>query len=382
MTRPVNTLTVDAFEALDALRRVRAVIDLKCTLDVLTCVMITASETGIEMTGTDLDSELSISVSALDGGGDWTAAVNAAWLAKILAGSKRGEPVSFATTDDGQFLTECGGVEFSLPCGDASKFPRLAFNAASYVELPEAFGPALAFTARGMAPESTRCYLNGVCLYDDGAECGLVATDGVRMFGQSLPAIEPGTLALPTRRNSDQPQAIIPRRIVPSIVAMLDNGQLTGTFECDISQERIRIRCGAVTMITKLVDGTFPDWRRVVPQVGSDTFGFQATREAVEGPVKRAMKVSSPKSAALALTVNGSVRVDVRDPEGASASAELEFSDKWGDDRIGLRASMVLDFMPAIGEEVRFACSGASNPALITYPGDADRFGVMMPLRV
>lgn len=382
MTFVTETLTVDAFDALDALKRVRAVIDRRCTLKVVSAVLINATASGITMTGTDLDSEMSVNVAALEGSGDWRAAVNAETLAKILAGSKRGEPLALAMAGNDALTVNAGGVDFSLPCENVEDFPRLDFEAAAVTDLPAGFGDALAFTARGMSTEVTRSYLNGVCVYDDGAECGLVATDGCRMFGQALPAIQPGTLALPTRAMACSAQAVIPRRIVPAIVSMLSSDHLAGVFECDTDRARIRITCGAVTMTSKLVDGTFPDWRRVVPVAGVDTFGFQADREAIETPVKRAMKIGSPKSAAVALTVNGSVRAEVKTQEDGSASADIDYADKWGDDRIAIRGAFLLDFLPERGEQVRLECSESMNPALVTYPAVPERFGVVMPLRV
>jgi DNA polymerase-3 subunit beta len=379
MTNASETLTIDAVAALDAVKRVRAIIDRRNTVPLLAAVLIEASETGVVFKSTDCDAEIAVDVGALSGAGSFRVATNAEGLAKILAGSKRGEEIELAASGGGDVLLQAGGVDFTLPGVDPAGWPTIEFEPASYVALPGTFGETLAFVSRGMSTEATRFYLNGACLYDDGVECGLVATDGCRMFGERLPSIEPGTLALPG--SGYGAQAIIPRGVVPSIVSALA-GDVSGVLESAANRPAVRIKCGPVTITTKLVDGTFPDWRRVRPRTDANAFGFEATREAIEVPMKRAMKVGSNRFQAIRVTVNGSVRVDVNGHECGKASAEIDAADKWGESCIGFDGVKVLAFMPDKGEAIRIQCSEATQPALMQYPAHPDRFGVLMPVRV
>ncbi|MBN8921184.1 MAG: DNA polymerase III subunit beta, partial [Rhizobiales bacterium] len=221
----------------------------------------------------------------------------------------------------------------------------------------------------------TRYYLNGIYLHvpaGDGApKLRAVATDGHRLAQYELPAPEGA---------AGMPGVIIPRKTVGELQRLIDNAETEVRIE--LSQSKIRFAIGEVVLTSKLIDGTFPDYGRVIP-LGNDK-ELKVDKHDFEAAVDRVSTVSSERGRAVKLSLAGSrLMLSVTNPDSGSATEELEV--EYGGDPldIGFNSRYLLDIAAQIdGESAILKLADPGSPTLIQDTAAAGTLYVLMPMRV
>ncbi|MEI6204296.1 MAG: DNA polymerase III subunit beta, partial [Enhydrobacter sp.] len=198
-----------------------------------------------------------------------------------------------------------------------------------------------------------------------------VATDGHRLARVEVP--------LP-KGAGDIPGVIVPRKAVGEVRKLLDESD--GSVDIELSDTRIRFASGNVTLVSKLIDGTFPDYERVIP-TGNDKVLDVPCKEFARA-VDRVSTISTEKSRAIKLAVaKGVVTLSATSPDAGSATEEIEVEYKFDAIEIGFNSRYLLDITEQItGADARFLMADAGSPTLVRDGSDESALYVLMPMRV
>ncbi|MFV2092006.1 MAG: DNA polymerase III subunit beta [Hyphomicrobiales bacterium] len=363
-----------------ALAHVQGVVERRNTIPILSNVLMIAGNDGLKLTATDLDIEVieELSAQTEQPGG---ATAPAHLLNDIVRKLPDGAQLELTTDPEHDRLElKAGRSRFTLPALPEADFPTLsADDMTHHFTLAAAqIKRLLERTRFAISSEETRYYLNGIYLHEahdggDGAPATLraVATDGHRLAQAEL--------ALPDGA-ADMPGIIVPRKCVGELHKLLDT--YPDDVAISVSQAKIRFAIGSVVLTSKLIDGTFPDYRRVIPQ------GNDKMMEVDSGPFARAVDrvstVASDKGRAVKMSIDGNRLVlSVDSPDAGSAEEEMVVS--FGSEilEIGFNARYLLDVTGQIeSEKVQFLFSDAVAPTMVRDPADEAALYVLMPMRV
>lgn len=372
-----------------------SVADKRNTTPILTQVLITATGDSLEFRATNLDLEIAATVEA-PGVGDWQVTADAGRLRDCLAKIDGAALVTFSAfqSDDWQTLVVTApGVSRNMPGLAPGDFPTIL---ADFAEKPAAkfymsaadWSDGLAHVVPSISPEETRYYLNGafLCLAKrDGIDVlRLVSTDGHRLglWDRPAPDIAGGVAPLvqfPAEQGGMQGGAIIPHWSVKILRSCLPYAV---TVESRVSNSGARFVCGPVTLTTKLVDGSFPDYQRVIPRDNPITAGFmpdQMTAALLPLPV--------PKAGVRFKWAGAGVNLSQRDMETRETVESLLHNlDYQGEPlEIALNLSYVRQALALYGDHVILRMADPASPVLLQpakETGDTRRLNVLMPLRV
>ena len=227
-------------------------------------------------------------------------------------------------------------------------------------------------TRFAISTEETRYYLNGIFIHkaETGELCA-VATDGHRLAltRQTLPS-----------GAAQMPSIILPRKAVNELRKLLDD--FDGEVFVSLSETRAEFRFGVVRLTSKLIDGTFPDYTRVIP-VGNDRI-MQVDVGAFSAAVDRVATIASEKSRSVKMGLKpGLLTLSASNTDASSATEELEVSYDGAEMEIGFNARYLLDIAGQVSSEmVEFALADQGSPSLVRAPGDEANLFVLMPMRV
>lgn len=370
-------LTIERAALLKALGHVQAVVERRNTIPILSNVLITAGPEGASFAATDLDIEILESAEArCEGEGLVTAPAHT--LYDIVRKLPDGAEVTLETSSsDPRVTLTAGRSNFALPSLPPGDFPvmptedlehRFSLDARTLARLVDK-------TRFAISTEETRYYLNGIHLHaadEEGRKTlRAVATDGVRLAlaETDLPDGAAG-----------MPGVIIPRKTVQEVRRLLEDAE--EEVEVSVSEGKIRFKLGKAVLTSKLIDGAFPDYERVIPRGNTRLMNVDNKRFAEA--VDRVATISVEKSRSVKFTLGeDALTLAVNNPESGQATEELgvEYSDEGFS--IGFNARYILDVAGQIeGDEARFHFADAASPALVTDNGDPDALYVLMPLRV
>jgi DNA polymerase-3 subunit beta len=370
-------LTIERAELLRSLNHVQSVVERRNTIPILSNVQMEASGGKLRLTATDMDLAVVESVAAtveLDG----TTTAPAHTLYDIVRKLPEGAQVELdASGDAEQLLLRSGRSRFTLQTLPTGDFPQMSSG-----ELPHRFKlPASELrslidrTRFAISTEETRYYLNGIYLHmakkDDLEMLRAVATDGHRLARVELP-LPQGAAGIPG--------VIVPRKTINELRKLIEE---TGEdVEIALSDAKIRFAFNDVELISKLIDGTFPDYDRVIP-TGNDK-ALEVDCSDFAAAVDRVATISTEKSRAVKLRVeNGIVTLTASSPESGTASEELEVSYRQEPIEIGFNARYLLDIAQQIeGETAQFSMADAASPTVIRDTDDPSALYVLMPMRV
>ncbi len=374
-------LSVERAALLKILSHVQGVVERRNTIPILANILLRAKDGTLALTATDMDLEVSEQVAAnITKPGELT--VSAHMLYDIVRKLPDGSTIDLDRADNSAQVTlKAGRSQFKLGTLPVEDFPQMREdNLGSRFSLPPA-------TLRGMidrtkfaiSTEETRYYLNGIYLHatkSQGADVlRAVATDGHRLARVEVPA-PAGT--------ADLPGVIIPRKAVNELRKLLDETGSDVTVELSPTKLRVTLKAesGDITLTSKLIDGTYPDYERVIPS-GNDKVMTVATKTLAQA-VDRVATVSTEKSRAIKLGFSkGLLSITAQSAEAGSANEELEvdYTDSKLD--IGFNARYLLDIAQQIGgETTRMVLADAGAPALVEDTADASALFVLMPMRV
>ncbi|MFI0849274.1 DNA polymerase III subunit beta [Mesorhizobium sp. IMUNJ 23232] len=362
---------------LKSLNHVHRVVERRNTIPILSNVMLVTEGNSLEMKATDLDLEITEATPAqVERAGGTT--VPAHLLYEIVRKLPEGAEVMLRTDDDGNAMTVAAGrSSFRLQCLPQSDFPQLTAGSFSHIFRLDAAAlkKLIDKTQFAISTEETRYYLNGIYLHavEAGGKLKLrsVATDGHRLARAEMDA---------PAGSEGMPGIIIPRKTVNELQKLVDVPDVAVATE--LSDTKIRFTIGGVVLTSKLIDGTFPDYQRVIP-TGNDK-RLLIDRETFARAVDRVSTVSSERGRAVKLSIgDGQVTLAVNNPDSGSATEELAADYSSDPMEIGFNAKYLLDVAAQLGgENARFMLADSGSPTLIHDTADEDTLYVLMPMRV
>jgi len=279
--------------------------------------------------------------------------------------------------DEGRLSIVSGPAHFSLQTLPADDFPALSVEDLGHsFSLPASELKRLIDKTRfAISTEETRYYLNGIYLHaaQSGKKSVLraVATDGHRLAQVDLP-LPPGA--------KDMPGVIVPRKTVLELAKLVEEGE--GEVRIELSSSKIRVSTARVVLTSKLIDGTFPDYERVIPQGNDKTMEVDNT--AFAQAVDRVSTLSSDKGRAVKLAIaDGKLTLSVNNPDSGSATEELPVEYGFDPLEIGFNARYLLDISAQLeGETAQFQLADPGSPTMVRDGKDTSALYVLMPMRV
>jgi DNA polymerase-3 subunit beta len=370
-------VTVERAELLKSLGHVHRVVERRNTIPILANVLIRAERSKLAFKATDLDLEVTETIAAeVSPGGSTT--VPAHMFYEIVRKLPEGAQILLEASGDRAVLTiRAGRSRFTLQTLPESDFPDLAAGDMTHTFKVAAndLKRLIDKTQFAISTEETRYYLNGIYLHTAGTAkeptLRAVATDGHRLAQVELP--------LPAGA-SGMPGIIVPRKAVGEVQRLIEDSEAEVTVE--LSQGKIRFTLGDVVLTSKLIDGTFPDYGRVIP-VGNDK-ELVVDKKEFEQAVDRVSTVSSERGRAVKLSLaSGRLTLSVINPDSGSATEEIEVEYVADPIDIGFNSRYLLDIAAQIEGEV--AVLKLADPGSPTLIQDRDAKGalyVLMPMRV
>jgi DNA polymerase-3 subunit beta len=369
-------VTLERAELLKALAHVHRVVERRNTIPILANVLIRAGKAGLELKATDLDLEIVETVAAEVKQASATT-VPAHMIYDIVRKLPEGAQVELqAGGDRSALLVRAGRSRFTLQALPETDFPDLAAG-----ELPHKFKLASKDLKRlvdktqfAISTEETRYYLNGIYLHtveDKGTKLRAVATDGHRLAQAEIPAPKGAT---------GMPGVIVPRKTVAEVQRLIEDAG--DEVEVELSPAKIRFSFGKVVLTSKLIDGTFPDYGRVIPASNDKTLVVNKAEFAAA--VDRVSTVSSERGRAVKLSLaDGKLTLSVTNPDSGSATEELEVEYASEALDIGFNSRYLLDITAQIeGEKAELKLADPGSPTLLRDQDSAGALYVLMPMRV
>jgi DNA polymerase-3 subunit beta len=369
-------VTIERANLLKALNHVHRVVERRNTIPILANVLLRAEGSELSLKATDLDMEIADRApAAVDQPG--AATVPAHMLYDIVRKLPDGSEIALDTSSGTTMALHAGRARFALQMLPDADFPDL--NAG---DLPVRFAMTSAALRRlidrtqfAISTEETRYYLNGIYFHvvGEGAKARLraVATDGHRLAKAELAAPE---------GSAGMPGVIVPRKTVGEVQKLLEDPD--AEVEISLSDSKIRLGIGPVVLTSKLIDGTFPDYERVIPKANEKILTL--SKADFERAVDRVSTISSDRGRAVKLSLSEDRMVlAVNNPDSGSATDELPVGYAAEPLEIGFNSRYLLDIAGQLTtEEAVFRLADPGSPTLIQDQGDADALYVLMPMRV
>jgi DNA polymerase-3 subunit beta len=370
-------LTIERAALLRALGHVQSVVERRNTIPILSNVLLRAEEGQVALSATDMDLEIVASVAA-QGVRKGATTAPAHTLYDIVRKLREGAQIEIDSAGDKGVITlRSGRSTFTLACLPPEDYPLMSGG-----DLPHAFSLPAADLKRlidrtrfAISTEETRYYLNGIFLHAANSEgvpmLRAVATDGHRLARMEIPLPEGA---------AGMPGVIVPRKTVSELRKLID--EIDQDVQISLSDTKIRFVFGNAVLTSKLIDGTFPDYDRVIP-AANDKILEVVCKEFAEA-VDRVSTISTEKSRAVKLAIEGgSLVLSATSPENGTASEELEVRYNASPLEIGFNSRYLLDIAEQIeGEGARFAMADAGSPTLVRDTADSSALYVLMPMRV
>ena len=371
--------SIDRSALLIALQHVHSVVERRNTIPILSNVLIEAREDGVYLTSTDMDiaviEKVDLGKSEVTQLG--TTTTSAQMLYDIVRKLPDNIKVEFLSEKNDRLGIKASSSSFALNCLPSEDFPSIAqedfkhsFNidALDLVRLIDK-------SSFAMSLEETRYYLNGIYLHaikeDNVDKMRTVATDGHRLsrVDINLPQGAEGI-----------PGVIIPRKTILEIRKILEDH--TGNVSLSISETKIKLSFNNVVLTSKLLDGTFPDYSRVIPEHNDKLVSI--SNQSLSEAVDRVSTVSTDKTRAIKININkGSVVISATNPDKGSASEHLDVVYNGDEVEIGFNSKYVLDVARQIkGNEILIKLSDSVSPTLVYDKDDKEVLFVLMPMRV
>ncbi|MBP1887095.1 DNA polymerase III subunit beta [Sinorhizobium mexicanum] len=370
-------ITLERSNLLKSLNHVHRVVERRNTIPILSNVLLRSDGASLEMKATDLDLEITEATPAqVEQAGATT--VPAHLLYDIVRKLPDGAEVLLATNAEGTAMTVASGrSKFSLQCLPQSDFPDLTAGSFSHSFRLKATDLKMLIdrTQFAISTEETRYYLNGIFMHtvENKGQLKLraVATDGHRLARADVEA---------PAGSEGMPGIIIPRKTVSELQKLLDNPDIVVTVE--VSDAKIRLTIGSIIMTSKLIDGTFPDYQRVIP--ANNEKELRVDCQSFAQAVDRVSTISSERGRAVKLALTeGQMTLTVNNPDSGSATEELPVGYENDPLEIGFNAKYLLDITSQLtGNDAVFMLADPGSPTLVRDLAAEDALYVLMPMRV
>jgi DNA polymerase III subunit beta len=359
-------------KVLAALQSVAGIVERRHTLPILANVMVRKTGSQLQLTTSDL--EIQIRTTAELGGddGSFATTLGARKMIDILRTLPADQTVSLENTG-GKLILKGGKSRFTLQSMPAEDFPL--------VQEAPSFGPAFSVPQKtlksllgqvsfAMAVHDIRYYLNGILFVAEGNSLSLVATDGHRL------AFASATLDVEVPKQ----EVILPRKTVLELQRLLSDKD--GAIEMQFAANQAKFSFDGMEFVTKLVEGKFPDYNRVIPRNHKNI--VTVGRQPLLACLQRAAIMTSEKFKGVRLNVDpGSLRVASNNAEQEEAADELDIDYQGDSIEIGFNVTYLIDALQNMGQEmVRVELADGNSSALITNPDNNAFKYVVMPMRI
>jgi len=359
-------------DILTPLSAVSGIIERRHTLPILSNVLIEQAGQNLSFLATDIEIQITARTPLQATGETRAITVGARKLVDILRALPDGADLTLQPQDK-RLLVKAGKSRFTLQTLPAEDFPRLAKpagEAAKFSLSQKSLRRLLGLVQYAMAQQDIRYYLNGLLMVVEEGQLKLVATDGHRL-AYAATALKGG---LPRQ------EVIVPRKTVLELSKLLADSDEDVNVE--ISATQAAFRFGTVELVSKLIDGKFPDYTRVIPTGHKNK--LHTGRESLRQALMRAAILSNEKFRGVRwVLTDGSLKIVSSNAEQEEANEEVEV--KYSGDAldIGFNVNYLLDVLNNVGgENIECAFGDASSSALISYPSEKDFRYVVMPMRI
>jgi DNA polymerase-3 subunit beta len=354
---------------LKPLQAVIGVVERRQTMPILSNVMLVVKGNELAVTATDLEVEL-VAVAEVSADAEGEITVSGRKLLDICRALPDGVHVDLSASNE-KLVVRSGRSKFSLATLPAAEFPTVDdIKAGQTIQVSQdVLGRLIEKTHFSMAQQDVRYYLNGMLLETGGKHLRGVATDGHRL---ALCEAE-------LDKSFDEQQVIVPRKGVLELQRLLGD---EGNVDLELGPNHVRIQLDGIRFTSKLIDGRFPEYERVIPQDSSNE--LTADREIFKGALQRTAILSNEKYRGIRLVIRDSgVVMQAHNPEQEEAEEELEVSYSGEDIEIGFNVNYLLDALGAVdGQEVALSVLDGNSSCLIRQPGHDDCKFVVMPMRL
>lgn len=360
---------------LGPLQSVSGIVEKRHTLPILSNVLLEKKGDRLTFLATDIEIQITTVTDGAKGDADGAVTVGARKLQDILRSLPEGSEVSL-TLEEKRLLLRAGKSRFSLQTLPAEDFPRMSVSdgdSRKIVVSQKAFRNLLGQTQFAMAAQDVRYYLNGLLLLVDGAELRAVATDGHRLAYASMgleDAVEgPGRFEM-----------ILPRKTVLELNRLLPDND--DPLQIEFGNNQVRFQFGGINLISKLIDGKFPDYERVIPATLKNVVKIERT-ELLRSMVRAAILTNEKFRGVRLMLTGGNLKIMAANAEQEEAQEELEVDYAGDPVDVGFNVGYLLDVLNNCDEAfVEWGFNDANSSALLTVPGN-DRFKyVVMPMRI
>ena len=354
------------------LQSVSGIVERRHTLPILSNVLLEKKGDQLTLLATDIEIQITTSTTCTGGEGDGAVTVGARKLQEILRSLPDTTEIT-VNLEDKRLQVKGGKSRFNLQTLPADDFPRMTLNEGDTKQFSLSqrdFRQLIAKTQYGMAAQDVRYYLNGLLLLVEGKELRAVATDGHRLAYASV-AIE---TELPRQ------EMILPRKTVLELNRLLVDSD--DALNITLSSNQVRFAFGNIVLVSKLIDGKFPDYERVIPPSLRNhmTVGRQMLMQAMQ----RAAILTNEKFRGVRVVLGeNSLKLIAANAEQEEAQEEIEVQYTGEPIDVGFNVGYLLDVLNNVhSEEIQWSFNDANSSALITVPGN-DRFKyVVMPMRI
>ncbi len=359
---------------LKPLSHIYSVVERRNTIPILSNAVIEANDNKVSLTATDMEIDIveEITTNVIATG---KITVSAHTLYDIVRKLPDGSEI-IMNLSDVNLVISCGKSEFRLPTLPVDDYPIMneIVGGKKFSISSMDFQNLIDNTKFAISLEETRYYLNGIYFHevnDEKKKIRAVATDGHRLAQAEI--------NLPDGA-SGMSSIIIPRKTVGEVRKLLDDTE--GEIEVTVSSNKINFKIKQCSLTSKLIDGSFPDYQRVIPKANTNNL-VVLTKDFKEA-VDRVSTISIEKSRAVKLSLNkDNLLLKVNSHDAGNAIEELEVKFDASPMEIGFNSRYLLDIASQIqGDEIQFSLSDSSSPALITDPGQEGIIFVLMPMRV
>ncbi|HRF29259.1 MAG: DNA polymerase III subunit beta [Azonexus sp.] len=354
------------------LQSVSGIVERRHTLPILSNVLLEKKGDRLTLLATDIEIQITTTTQGAGGDGDGAVTVGARKLQEILRSLPDTTEVSLLL-EDKRLQVRGGKSRFSLQTLPADDFPRMTISEGETKQFSisqKAFRQLLAKTQYAMAAQDVRYYLNGLLLLVEGTELRAVATDGHRLAFASV-AIE---TELPRQ------EMILPRKTVLELNRLLVDTD--DALNITLTSNQVRFAFGSVVLVSKLIDGKFPDYERVVPATLKNH--MKVGRQTLMQAMQRAAILTNEKFRGVRVVLgDNSLKLIAANAEQEEAQEEIEVDYNGDIIDVGFNVGYLLDVLNNVhADEIQWSFNDANSSALITLPGN-DRFKyVVMPMRI
>ena len=360
---------------LKPLQVVSGIVERRHTLPILANLLFKKSGEQIAFVSTDIEIQITTSANFGVGAEEVITTVAARKLLDILRSLPEG-PVTLSLKD-GRMVVQSGRSRFSLQTLSASEFPvmqSVGETTASWNMPQKDFRQLISQVHFAMAQQDIRYYLNGMLLVVEGKQVIAVATDGHRLAYSQI------ELAMAPSGNGERQEIIIPRKTILECQHLLEESDTP--LQISLTSNQLKFNFGDIELISKLVEGKFPDFQRVIPKGQKNTLSIK--REELQSALQRAAILTTEKFKGVRFSL-GADRITIQSTNAEQEEAQEEIETQYNGDavEIGFNVGYLLDVLANLKHEtLQISLGDANSSAVITLPGSESFKYVVMPMRI